>query len=769
MSSVNQLPPANDFGATWNFLESGLDQIMNRLEEGLDRTRYSILYSAVHNFCARGSPPHTAGGGAYSGPLNHRAATHLIGAELYNSLSRWLEDHLTKIRTESEKYMDEALLQYYTKQWNRYTTAARVVNNIFMYLNRYWVKREIDEDRKNDVYDVFTLTLVCWKRHMFQFVHHNVIAAVLKLIERERNGETIETGLVKNIVESFVSLGLDTTDSTKSNLDVYREFFETPFINATEVYYTTESEKFISENSIPDYMKKADIRLQEEESRVQIYLHESTHKPLISKCETVLVKNHTEAIWEGFQSLIDLDKQDDLHRMYALLARIPEGLDPLRIRFETHVRKAGLGAIERIAQQEAVDPKTYVDALLEVHRKYNDLVRTAFSGESGFVAALDKACGEFVNRNKVSKNFTSKSPELLARYCDSLLKKSAKNPEENELEDVMNSIMTVFKYVEDKDVFQKFYSRMLAKRLVNGTSASDDAEGSMISKLKEACGFEYTSKLQRMLTDMSLSKELNDSFKDRMQQSYDNSGTNVDFNILVLAANQWPFSAPTTSFNLPEDVIKTYDRFQKFYQNKHSGRKLTWLFQFCKAELKTTYLKGTKAGYTFQVSAYQMGVLLQYNNSTSYTFEELQSSTALAPEVLSSALGILIKAKVLLLSNGEKVGDAGTKYDLNFGFKSKKIRMNLNLPMKTEQKVETDETHKTIEEDRKYLMQAAIVRIMKTRKVMKHVALIEEVITQLQSRFKPRVPDIKKCIDILLEKEFIERVDGQKDMYSYVA
>lgn len=76
--------------------------------------------------------------------------------------------------------------------------------------------------------------------------------------------------------------------------------------------------------------------------------------------------------------------------------------------------------------------------------------------------------------------------------------------------------MTVFKYVEDKDVFQKFYSKMLAKRLVHDTSASDDAEGSMISKLKEACGFEYTSKLQRMLTDMSLSKELNDAFKNSL-------------------------------------------------------------------------------------------------------------------------------------------------------------------------------------------------------------------------------------------------------------
>ena len=58
--------------------------------------------------------------------------------------------------------------------------------------------------------------------------------------------------------------------------------------------------------------------------------------------------------------------------------------------------------------------------------------------------------------------------------------------------------MIVFKYIEDKDVFQTFYSKMLAKRLVHQISASADAEASMISKLKQACGYEYTSKLQRM-------------------------------------------------------------------------------------------------------------------------------------------------------------------------------------------------------------------------------------------------------------------------------
>lgn len=142
----------------------------------------------------------------------------------------------------------------------------------------------------------------------------------------------------------------------------------------------------------------------------------------------------------------------------------------------------------------------YVNTILGVHKKYHGLVSTAFKNDNGFVSALDKACGKFINTNAVTNASRNplKSPELLAKFCDLLLKKSSKNPEENELEDILNDVMIVFKYIEDKDVVRTFYSKMLAKRLVHHTSASDDAESSMISKLKQACGYEYTVKLQRM-------------------------------------------------------------------------------------------------------------------------------------------------------------------------------------------------------------------------------------------------------------------------------
>ncbi|KIW73647.1 hypothetical protein PV04_01746 [Phialophora macrospora] len=759
----------DDLDSTWTYLEKNVNNVMTKLQEGLDMKTYMGVYTAVHNFCTSQKAA-TSQQGAPQVALSqsHRGA-HLLGEELYQLLGQYLTEHLHGVLIASESHSDEALLTFYIREWKRYTDAAKYNNHLFRYLNRHWVKREIDEGKKN-VYDVYTLHLVKWKDDFFKAVESKVIEAVLRLVEKQRNGETIDQMQIKAIVDSFVSLGLDELDSTKSTLDVYRMYFERPFIAATKEYYTNESRRFVAENSVVEYMKKAEARLEEEKERVGLYLHPDIMKKLMETCNEALISAHSVLLRDEFQLLLDTERTEDLARMYKLLSRIKDGLEPLRTRFEAHVRKAGLAAVEKVsAQGDNFEPKVYVDALLEIHGKYQQLVNVAFNGESEFVRSLDNACQEFVNHNQVCKTNSTRSPELLAKYADQLLKKGAKAADESELEELLVQIMVVFKYIEDKDVFQKFYSRMLAKRLVHTSSVSDDAETSMISKLKEACGYEYTNKLQRMFQDVQISKDLNIAYKDFNDKLVEDNPDRkiVDSTFQILGTGFWPLNAPNTPFAPPAEIGKAVDSFSKFYDGKHNGRKLTWLWNLCKGEIRANYIKSQKVPYTFQVSTYQMAILLLFNDADKMDYTDIKEITKLTEETIEPAINILCKARVLNASPEDGKAEPGTSYSLNYNFKNKKVKINLNITPKTEQKVESEDTHKTIEEDRKLLLQAVIVRIMKGRKKLKHVHLVEEVINQVRSRFPPKISDIKKNIDALMEKDYIERLDN--DELAYIA
>lgn len=109
--------------------------------------------------------------------------------------------------------------------------------------------------------------------------------------------------------------------------------------------------------------------------------------------------------------------------MYDLVAKIPDGLNELKNLFEIYIYNQGIEALEKCCDLAINDPKQYVMTILEVHNKYDLLVLKAFHNDKGFVAALDKACGRFINNNAITKkcNNSSKSPELLARYCDVLV------------------------------------------------------------------------------------------------------------------------------------------------------------------------------------------------------------------------------------------------------------------------------------------------------------------------------------------------------------
>ena len=92
-----------------------------------------------------------------------------------------------------------------------------------------------------------------------------------------------------------------------------------------------------------------------------------------------------------FLNLLDADKNEDLGLIYNLVSRIQDGLRELKKLLEIHIHNQSLAAIEQCGKTALKDPKMYIQIMLDVHKKYNALVMSAFNSDAGFLASLDKA------------------------------------------------------------------------------------------------------------------------------------------------------------------------------------------------------------------------------------------------------------------------------------------------------------------------------------------------------------------------------------------
>ncbi|KRY40897.1 Cullin-1 [Trichinella spiralis] len=739
---------ATNIDILWADLKDGMEQIYSRTSMCFQR--YMNIYTHVYTYStaiqsnsvhssnsstAVNGSCHSAQRGrvisAHSPATNINADANITtnatpnefsGHELYSRIATYLHSFVADLhKLKKQNYVnnaaslhDESLLVYYCTQWENYRFSSKIVNGLCAYLNRHWIRR-INDEGNDTIVEIYQLALRIWKKVFFEILSDSLTKALLKAVECLRHGEMCNMDLVSGVVNSFVELSSCRKQSNRSleddtvdqSLMIYKKYFEEPFLMQTRAFYTIESETFIRENTFSEYMKRVETRMQEENKLCTVYLNKVTLKPLSNLLVDIFVEQRLDVFQAEFKKLLKTEKTEG--RTISAFVR------------------------------EQTDPKTYVTAILEVYEKFHILVTDAFRGDYGFVTALDKACSKFINDNKITKkaNCSSKSPELLARYCDILLKKSPKNPEEAEVESLLNKVMVVFKFIEDKDIFQKFYIRLFAKRLVNQLSASEDTEASMISKLKEACGFEYTSKLQRMFTDIAVSKSITDRFHEYEAKC---KIEGVQTNVMVLSSGAWPFQA-SFNFNIPAPV-ETY-----------TGRKLSWLFNCSRVEMAAHCYD---RNYTLLTSAYQAAVLEQFNYSPKCMLLQLFEATNIRLDLLQQVIGQLIKFNVLGAKIGDSVIDVKDSNDdgedaLGFDsviflgdFRSRKVRVDLTkVSLKAEISQEHETVEKNVDEDRRLLIQACIVRTMKMRKALNHNQLISEVISQLSSRFTPRIQMIK--------------------------
>ncbi|EPS72233.1 hypothetical protein M569_02525, partial [Genlisea aurea] len=304
--------------------------------------------------------------------------------------------------------------------------------------------------------------------------------------------------------------------------------------------------------------------------------------------------------------------------------------------------------------------------------------------------------------------------------------------------------------------------KKLARRLLFDKSANDDHERSILTKLKQQCGGQFTSKMEGMVTDLTLARENQTHFEEYLSHN-PNASPGIDLTVTVLTTGFWP-SYKSFDLNLPAEMVKCVEVFREFYQTKTKHRRLTWIYS-----LGTCNINGKFESKTIElvVTTYQAAALLLFNASEKLSYNEIMSELNLSDDDVVRLLHSLSCAKYKILNKepSAKTISPTDVFEFNGKFTDKMRRIKIPLPLVDEKKKVMED----VDKDRRYAIDASIVRIMKSRKVLGYQQLVLECMEQLGRMFKPDVKAIKKRIEDLITRDYLEREKDNQNVLKYLA
>ncbi|XP_053747893.1 cullin-4B-like [Panthera pardus] len=707
------LPLENYTEETWQKLKEAVQAIQNSIS-----VKYSLeeLYQSVENLCS-----------------------YNLSANLYKQLKQLCEHHLkAQIHQFREDSVDNGpFLKKMDKCWQNHSRQMSMIRNIFLFLDRTYAFQILTLSSIWDMgLELFKSYIIC-----DQNVRSRTIDGILVLIAKERNGEMVDRCLIQRLVTML------------SDLRIYQESFESKFLEETSRFYAAEGRKLVQKKEIPGCLYHIKKLLEGEVDRVRTYLCLNTQEQLITMLEKQLLGEHLSAVLQkGLSFLLDENRIEDLSLVYQVFSKIECGFQVLLQHWIEYIKKFGSSIVINPTKD-----KTMVQELLDFKDKIDFIIEASFLKNEKIIVAMKDAFETFINKRP------NKPAELLAKYVDSKLRTGNKEATDEELEELLAKVVILFRFIHEKDVFEAFYKKDLAKRLLLDKSASVDAEKSMLCKLKQECGTAFTNKLQGMFKDMELSKDIMIQLKQYTKNQ--NIPGNIDLTVNILTMSFWPTYIPK-EIQLPPDMERLQKNFKNFYLSRHSGRKLQWQSTLGRCVLRGEFKKGKKE---LQVTLFQTLVLLMFNEGNRFSLEEIKVATGVEDRELRRTLQSLAcgRARVLIKSPKGRDVEDGDVFFCNEEFKHKLFKIKISEIQMKETIEERTITTQRVFQDRQYQIDAAIVRIMKIRKTLTHSVLLSELYNQLKFTLQPS--DLKTRIESLIDRDYMERDKENPNEYKYIA
>ncbi|KAK3901669.1 hypothetical protein C8A05DRAFT_34641 [Staphylotrichum tortipilum] len=769
----------------YTLIHAELDDALTRIFAGKPPTQpMERLYRGVEDICRKGDAP------ALDEKLRARCEAWLAHPDMLGGLWASYE----KASRERDPAPD-ALLREVVGRWRRWNEVVFVVRGVFSYLDRGYLLMQGGGEGGRGKQGINEMGIALFRKAVFGGSKASsgllpqgnaVLDGVCRLVDHARfEDDKADGALLKDSIAMLRLCG------------IYGSAFEPMFLVESHRYF----EQFAAESalcSLKEYIVAVSTLLEREAAMCDGFNFESTTKrQLLGDAHHVLIEAYAEKLLDGgsVSKLLQAQDVESMRALYGLL-KLTGQQRRLKGPWEKYIKDTGSVIVSDTERGDDM-----VIRLLELRRSLDIVIRDAFARDDVFSYALRESFGHFINDKKNTSAWntgTSKVGEMIAKYIDMLLRGGLKTlpkwlfsdtkdradaemsgvastgDEDAELDRQLDHGLELFRFIEGKDVFEAFYKKDLARRLLLGRSASQDAERSMLAKLKVECGSSFTHNLEQMFKDQELAKEEMASYKEWMAGTGRTNG-GVDLTVNILSAAAWP-SFPDVRVLLPREVLDQINAFDSYYKTKHTGRRLTWKHNMAHCALRAQFNRGAKE---LLVSALQAAVLVLFNDAEAradpsspaagvLTYAQISHATALQGAELDRTLQSLACGRARVLTKhpkGREVAPTDT-FAVNKGFTDPKFRVKINQIQLRETRDENRETHERVAADRQFETQAAIVRIMKSRKTMGHAQLVAEVINQTRSRGAVDAGDIKANIDKLIDKDYLEDEGGS---YVYLA
>ena len=695
-----------------------------------------------------------------------------------------IEDILTKYSIEIKNKLDSLLDKKGGDFFQEFNSLWSETNKIFNLLRKIMNKYEklaYGNIQKNNVYEIFLYhlkTALISESGNKNFINHSIfeILEQITLLRNEiiskindNNEKESNINEIKMDIEEDINTNnnIKYSESAKEFLEkisliirfycetgIYQDYFSKELIKNTEDYYTKKTEELIKSNPIDKYMIYVEEVLEFENYLIVNHLNEISLKPILNKLNIILLNNNKKIIFEKYYSA-DLTNNNNeakisLNENYILMKKIYILFK--NIKLEEEIKKKFseyiISTCKLIYSKYSKDYKLFYESIYLLKKNIDKYISESFLGEEKFKSISKESLTKGINQKP------SLVCDIFSNYIDNILRFDAEKKSLHEIKNIIYEYMILFKYIGNKDLFENFFIKKLCIRCLFNLNKSEEAQNYLIEQLKKECGPYFVSKSQEMISDVKASQEMSQLFNEKEKSEID-----IPINYFILSNYTWPIDKLVSGEINNFDIGKTEKKFFDFYHKKNSGKSLFWHLPFCFGEIEMD-LKDSSKSIKIIGNGVHIAILKCFTkNQISLGLKDIIKITKIEKDVITKHIKKLVNKNILKYENNIYVVNFFVDKDEN----SDKI-MLIDYDEQEEEKGVEESEEKSIEE-RKFVIDAYIMKILKQKKVMKRSELISTVNEKMPFDEKEEI--INKRVDQLINNRYISKDDEDPSLIKY--